>query len=260
MVAQQISQIAGVAQVIIGGAQKPAVRVQIDPGKLQARGLTLEDVRSVLAVANTDASKGSINNAEQSFTITANDQLLQADEYNDVIIGYRNGAPIQVRDVGQAVAGPETSISRRWPATSRPSSCWCSSSRAPTSSTPSIRSRSRYGGWRPSYHQASGSTPSSTGRRPSAPPSTTSRLTLALTICMVVLVILLFLRNLWATLIPGITVPLALLGATAMMYLFGFSLDNLSLMALTLAVGSWWTMPSWWWRTSIATSKPAPRR
>ena len=106
VVAQQISQITGVAQVIIGGEQKPAVRVQVDPAKLQARGLTLEDVRSVLAIANTDASKGSINGAQQSFTIAANDQLLKAEDYNDVIIAYRNGAPIRVRDVGQAVAGP----------------------------------------------------------------------------------------------------------------------------------------------------------
>ena len=107
VVAQQISQITGVAQVIIGGEQKPAIRVQVDPAKLQTRGLTLEDVRGVLAIATTDAAKGSINGARQSFTIAANDQLTKAEEYNNVIIAYRNGAPVRVRDVGQAVAGPQ---------------------------------------------------------------------------------------------------------------------------------------------------------
>src|SRR3954466_13864202 len=106
VLAQQISQITGVAQVTIGGEQKPAVRVQVDPAKLQTRGLTLEDVRGVLVNATTNAAKGSINNARQSFTIQANDQLSQASDYNDVIIAYRNGAPVRVRDVGQAVAGP----------------------------------------------------------------------------------------------------------------------------------------------------------
>ena len=237
VVAQQISQIAGVAQVIIGGEQKPAVRVQVDPAKLQARGLTLEDVRSVLAVANTDASKGSINNAEQSFTITANDQLLKADEYNDIIIGYRNGAPIQVRDVGQAVAGPEdvniAALSGDKPAVillvfKQPGANVINTvdqikvalRRLAAVMPPGIQIGTiidRTQTIRASVHDV--------------------EFTLALTICLVVLVILLFLRNFWATLIPGITVPLALLGATAMMYLFGFSLDNLSLMALTLAVG-----------------------
>ncbi len=107
VIAQQISQITGVAQVTIGGEQKPAIRVQVDPAKLQTRGLTFEDVRGVLGIANTNAAKGSINGAQQSFTIAANDQLTKAEQYNDVIIAYRNGAPIRVRDVGHAVAGPQ---------------------------------------------------------------------------------------------------------------------------------------------------------
>jgi multidrug efflux pump subunit AcrB len=156
VVAQQISQITGVAQVVIGGEQKPAVRVQVDPEKLEARGLTLEDVRGVLAVANTNASKGSINGARQSFTIAANDQLAKAEDYNDVIIAYRNGGPIRVRDVGHAVAGPQDVNV----ATSRPSYCWYSSSQAPTSSIRSIRSRPRCQRSPPSYHPACISTPS----------------------------------------------------------------------------------------------------
>src|SRR5262247_1663127 len=107
VMAQRISQITGVAQVIIGGEQKPAIRVQVDPAKLQTRGLTLEDVRGVLGIANTNAAKGSLNGAQQSFTIAANDQLTKAEDYNDVIIAYRNGAPVRVRDVGHAVAGPQ---------------------------------------------------------------------------------------------------------------------------------------------------------
>ena len=107
VMAQQISQISGVAQVIIGGEQKPAIRVQVDPARLQTRGLTLEDVRGVLAAATTQAAKGSINNARQSFTIQANDQLAKAGDYDNVIIAYRNGAPIRVRDVGHAIDGPE---------------------------------------------------------------------------------------------------------------------------------------------------------
>ena len=107
VVAQQISQIPGVAQVLIGGQQKPAIRVQVDPAKLQTRGLTLEDVRSVLANATTQAAKGLIQDQHQSFTIQSNDQIDKAEEYNDVIIAYRNGAPVRIRDIGHAVAGPE---------------------------------------------------------------------------------------------------------------------------------------------------------
>src|SRR5215470_6715458 len=107
VVAQQISQITGVAQVTIGGEQKPAIRVQVDPAKLQTRGLTLEDMRGVLTKATTNAAKGSINTDRQSFTIAANDQLTKSGDYNDVIIAYRNGAPVRVRDVGHAIDGPE---------------------------------------------------------------------------------------------------------------------------------------------------------
>ena len=107
IVAQQISQVSGVAQVQIGGQQRPAIRVQIDPARLTARGLTLEDVRSALSNATTDAAKGTVLGREQSFTIAANDQLTTAEPYNNVIIAYRNGAPVRVRDVGQAIDDDE---------------------------------------------------------------------------------------------------------------------------------------------------------
>ena len=107
VVAQQISQVSGVAQVIIGGQQRPAIRVQLDPAKLTARGLTLEDVRNALTNATTDAAKGTLLGRDQSFTIAANDQLTTAGPYNNVIIAYRNGAPIRVRDIGNAINAPQ---------------------------------------------------------------------------------------------------------------------------------------------------------
>ena len=237
VVAQQISQISGVAQVIIGGEQKPAVRVQIDPAKLQTRGLTLEDVRQVLAVANTDAAKGTINSDRQSFTIAANDQLVNADEYNDIIIAYRNGAPIRIRDVGQAEAGPQdvniAALTGDKPAVillvfKQPGANVIDTVDQINAAMPALAAVippgmhldtlvDRTQTIRASVHEV--------------------EFTLILSICLVVTVILLFLRNFWATLIPSITVPLALLGATGTMYLLGFSLDNLSLMALTLSVG-----------------------
>jgi hydrophobe/amphiphile efflux-1 (HAE1) family protein len=237
VVAQQISQITGVAQVLIGGEQKPAVRVQVDPEKLQARGLTLEDVRGVLAVANTDASKGSINGVRQSFTIAANDQLQTAEEYNDVIIAYRNGGPIRVRDVGHAVAGPQdvtiAALSGDNPAVillvfKQPGANVIDTVDQIKAAMPGLSAVIP-----PGMHLDTIVDRTQTIRASVQD----VEFTLALTICLVVMVILLFLRDFWATLIPSVTVPLALLGATAVMYLVGFSLDNLSLMALTLAVG-----------------------
>ena len=104
--AQQISQISGVAQVIIGGQQKPAIRIQIDPAKLVAKGLSLEDVRSQIAITTVDSPKGNIDGDTRAYTIYANDQLLDSKDWNDVIIAYRNGGPLRIRDIGQAVTGP----------------------------------------------------------------------------------------------------------------------------------------------------------
>jgi hydrophobe/amphiphile efflux-1 (HAE1) family protein len=235
--AQQISQVRGVAQVIIGGEQHPAIRIQVDPAKLASSGLTLEDVRSTLVNATTIAAKGTLNTEKTSFTIAANDQIIDPAPFDDVILAYRNGGPIRVRDVGQAVAGP------------------------------SDRTVAAYQNGKPGillivYKQPGANVidtvdqikeqlPRLTRNIPPAinisillDRTTTIRasvedveFTLMLTIVLVVLVILLFLRNFWATLIPGVTVPLALLGSFAMMYLLNFSLDNLSLMALTISVG-----------------------
>jgi hydrophobe/amphiphile efflux-1 (HAE1) family protein len=237
VVAQQISQIPGVAQVIIGGEQKPAVRVQVDPAKLQTRGLTLEDVRGVLALANTNASKGSINSARQSFTIAANDQLVKAEDYDDIIIAYRNGGPIRVRDVGHAVAGPQdvniAALSGDKPAVillvfKQPGANVISTVDQIKAAMPALAAVIPPGMKLDTIVDRTQTIRASVQD---------VEFTLALTIGLVVMVILLFLRDFWATVIPSVTVPLALMGAAAMMYLLGFSLDNLSLMALTLAVG-----------------------
>src|SRR5258707_461802 len=114
ILAQQISQIAGVAQVAIGGQQKPAVRVQIDPVKLAALGLQMEDVANVITAATVNAPKGSINGPKRAMTIYDNDQLLKAAPWNDVIVAYKNGAPIRIRDIGIAVDGPENRLLKAW--------------------------------------------------------------------------------------------------------------------------------------------------
>ncbi|MDP9083676.1 MAG: efflux RND transporter permease subunit, partial [Pseudomonadota bacterium] len=237
ILAQQISQIPGVAQVAIGGQQKPAIRVQIDPVKLAALGLEMEDVANVISVATVNAPKGSINGLQRSMTIYDNDQLLKAAPWNDVVVAYKNGAPVRIRDIGVAVDGPENALLTAW-----------------QSGKPGILLQ---------VFKQAGANVIETVQRvqsllphaiASVPPSikvdtlinrTTTiqasvhdvEITLLLTIALVVMVIFLFLRNAWATIIPGVTVPLALLGTVAMMYLFDYSLDNLSLMALTIAVG-----------------------
>src|SRR5580698_7961997 len=237
ILAQQISQIQGVAQVAIGGQQKPAVRVQIDPARLAALGLQMEDVAGVIAVATVDQPKGAINGPKRSMTIYDNDQLLKAAPWNDVIVAYKNGAPVRIRDIGVAVDGPENNLLTAW-------------------------QNGHNGILLLVYKQAGANVIDAVERvqallpraLASVPPSikvdtvanrTTTiqaavrdvEFTLALTIALVVLVIFLFLRNAWATIIPGVTVPLALLGTAAMMYVLHYSLDNLSLMALTIAVG-----------------------
>src|SRR5262249_37938249 len=111
---QQISQISGVAQVFIGGQQKPAIRIQVDPAKLVANGLSLEDVRSQIAIRTVDSPKGNIDGEKRAYTIYANDQLVDAKDWNNVIIAYRNGAPLRIRDIGQAIAGPENMKTAAW--------------------------------------------------------------------------------------------------------------------------------------------------
>ncbi len=235
--AQHISQLDGVAQVTIGGQQKPAIRIQIDPAKLVAKNISLEEIRSQIGVLTVDSPKGSFDGPIRSFTLYANDQLTEAGHWNDAVIAYRNGAPIRVSDVGEAVAGPEDSKQAAW-------------------------SDGKRGVFLVVFKQPGANVIDTVDRIQAALPHLLAALppeidvkvisdrtqtirasvhdvqfTLALTIGLVVMVIFLFLRSLWSTAIPAITVPLALCGAVAAMWAAGYSLDNLSLMALTISVG-----------------------
>jgi HAE1 family hydrophobic/amphiphilic exporter-1 len=237
ILAQQISQIAGIAQVSIGGQQKPAVRVQIDPNKLAAVGLQLEDVAGVINAATVDAPKGSINGAKRSMTIYDNDQLLKAKPWNDVVVAYKNGAPVRIRDIGMAVDGPENNLLTAWQ--NGRNGILLLIYKQPGANV--IDSVARVQALLP---RALAAVPPSIKVDTVANRTTTIKasvedveFTLVLTIALVVMVIFLFLRSAWATIIPGVTVPLALLGTAAMMYVLHYTLDNLSLMALTIAVG-----------------------
>jgi hydrophobe/amphiphile efflux-1 (HAE1) family protein len=235
--AQQISQIKGVAQVVIGGEQKPAVRVQVDPAKLQTRGLALEDVRTAIALATSNAPKGGVHNDNQSFTIAANDQLQRVADYDNVILAYRNGAPIRVRDVGQAVEGPQDTtigaLSMEQPSVllivfKQPGANVIETVDLVKASLPRIYSVLPHAIRLETIFDRTETIRASVRD---------VEFTLLLTIALVVLVVFLFLRHVRATLIPSATVPLAVLGAFAWMYLMSYSLDNLSLMGLTIAIG-----------------------
>jgi HAE1 family hydrophobic/amphiphilic exporter-1 len=237
ILAQQISQIPGVAQVSIGGQQKPAVRVQIDPTKLAALGLQMEDIAGVINAATVDAPKGAINGPTRSMTIYDNDQLLKAAPWNDVVVAYRNGGAVRVKDIGVAVDGPENTLITAWQ-NGRKGILLLIFKQPGANVIDAVRRVQEL------LPHALASMPPSIKVDTVANRTTTIKasvedveVTLGITIILVVLVIFLFLRNAWATIIPGVTVPLALLGTIAAMYVLSFSLDNLSLMALTIAVG-----------------------
>jgi HAE1 family hydrophobic/amphiphilic exporter-1 len=235
--AQQISQISGVAQVTIGGQQKPAVRIQIDPAKLVAKGLSLEDVRNQIAASTVDNAKGNVDGGTRSYTIYANDQLLKAKDWNDVIIAYRNGGPLRVRDIGSAVSGPEDAKQVAWANGKR--GVFLVVFKQPGANVIDTVDKIKaqlprlIASIPPTIKVSIISDRTQTIRAAVAD----VQFTLGLTILLVVLVIFVFLRSVWATIIPSVTVPLALLGACALMWAFGYTLDNLSLMALTISVG-----------------------
>jgi HAE1 family hydrophobic/amphiphilic exporter-1 len=237
ILAQQISQISGVSLVRIGGQQTPAVRVQVDPAKLVEKNLQLEDVRAQIGIATVDGPKGTITGAKQSFTIFDNDQITEAKDWNNVIIAYRNGAPVRIRDIGQAVPGPQDDLQAAWSNGKR--GVFLVIFKIPGSNV--IKTVQRI---KQALIHLQAAIPQNIKVDVVSDRTTTIRasvddvqFTLMLTIGLVVMVIFLFLRSLWATLIPSVTVPLALLGACAAMWGASYSLDNLSLMALTIAVG-----------------------
>ncbi|MGO4713971.1 multidrug efflux RND transporter permease subunit [Bradyrhizobium sp. 2TAF24] len=236
-ISQQISQLPGVGLVTIGGQQKPAIRIQLDPAKLATKGLSLEDVRAQLAVTTVNSPKGALDGTTRSYTIYANDQLTVAKDWNDVIVAYRNGAPLRIRDIGTAVAGPEDLKQAAWANGKR--GVFLVIFKQPGANV--IETVDRIKAALPRLELA---LPPAikidilSDRTQTIRASVADvQFTLLITIALVVLVIFLFLRNVWATIIPSITVPLALLGACALMWLAGYTLDNLSLMALTISVG-----------------------
>jgi hydrophobe/amphiphile efflux-1 (HAE1) family protein len=237
LVAQQLSQLEGVGQVLVGGQQTPAIRVQVDPAKLASMGLTLEDVRNVLTNATVDDPKGSINGPQQSYTIYANDQLTKAEPYNGIIIGYRNGAAIRIGDIGRAIDGPQNDQLAAWTNGKRGILLLvfkqANANVITTADSVKAKLPALENNIPPNVHMSVVSDRTLTIRASVGD----VEFTLMLAVGLVVMVIFLFLRNLWATIIPSITIPVALAGTLGAMYLCGFSLDNLSLMGLTIAVG-----------------------
>ena len=233
----RMSQIQGVGLVSIGGQKKPAIRVQIDPAKIAALGIQLEDVAGVIATASVNSPKGAINGVARNFVVYDNDQLLKAAPWNDVIVAYKNGAPVRIRDIGVAVDGPENNQLTAWQ--NGQDGILLLVYKQPGANIIDVVSRIEA-----ALPQVLSAVPASIKVDKVIDRTTTIKasvqdveLTLSLTIALVVMVIFLFLRNVWATIIPGVTIPLALLGTCGLMYILGYTLDNLSLMGLTIAVG-----------------------
>jgi hydrophobe/amphiphile efflux-1 (HAE1) family protein len=240
VLSQQLSQITGVSQVLVGGQQKPAIRVQLDPARLAAMGMTLEDVRTTLSNATVNSPKGSIDGARQSFTILDNDQLTDPAPYNNLIVAYKNGAPVRIGDIGRAVRGPQNRELAAWLDVGKfhrgvilimfkqPGANVISTVERIKAALPRLEASIP-----PAIHVQTIVDRTQTIRAS----VDDVEFTLLLSIALVIMVIFIFLRSLWATIIPSVTVPLALVGTFAVMYLLGYSLDNLSLMGLTIAVG-----------------------
>jgi len=237
VLAQKLSEVTGVGLVTIEGNQKPAVRVRINPTELASQGLSLEDVRTALMMNNVNAPKGSFDGPRQSYAINANDQIFSAAEFREVIVAYRNGAPVRMRDIGDVIDNVENVRLAGWvdgkPAVivdiqRQPGANIIETADRVKALLPRLRSTvppsvkisiltDRTATIRASVHDV--------------------QFTLVLAVLLVVLVIFVFLRKFWATVIPGVTLPLTLMGTFGIMSLIGFSLDNLSLMALTISTG-----------------------
>ena len=235
--AQKISQLPGVGLVSISGGQKPAVRIQANPTALAANGLSLEDLRTALAAQNVDQAKGVIDGPRQSFTIGANDQLLSSAQYSQVIVAYRNGAPIRLSDVANAVDGAENVMQAAWMNTTP--AVIVNIQRQPGANIISVADRIKA-----LLPQLQNSLPGAVKVNILTDRTNTIRASvrdvqfeLMLTVVLVVMVIFLFLRNLSATIIPSVAVPLSIVGTFGVMYLLGYSLNNLTLMALTISTG-----------------------
>src|SRR5438552_1513457 len=237
ILAQKISQVSGVGLVTINGAQKPAVRVQADPAALAGAGLTLEDLRTALAASNVNRPKGNLDGPRQDFMLATNDQLAKAASFRPLIIAYKNGAPVRLDDVADAVDGVENAQLAGWANTER--AIILNVQRQPGANV--IETADRVKALLPQLKAtlSQGVDVNILADRTETVRASVNdvQFTLVLTILLVVGVIYVFLRSLRATLIPGVAVPHSLIGTFGVMYLCGYSLNNLSLMALTISTG-----------------------
>jgi multidrug efflux pump len=241
LLAQKLSEVTGVGLVTIQGNQKPAVRVQVNPAAISALGLSLEDVRTILGQANVNAPKGSFDGPRQSYTIGSNDQIFSADAYKPIIVAYKNGAPIRLGDVANIIDSVENDQLAAWVGTK--------SGEKPAvlldiQRQPGANIIQTVDAVKQLLPRLTGTLPPSVKVTVLADRTETIRasvtdvqFTLLLTVALVVMVMFVFLRKLWATVITSVALPLSLIGTFGIMYLAGFSLDNLSLMALTISTG-----------------------
>ena len=235
--AQKISQQPGVGLVSISGGQRPAVRVQINPRALAAYGLAIDDLRTTLGNANVNTPKGNFDGPAQASTINANDQITDPSQYLSLVIAYRNGNPVRLSDVATVVSGPENTKLGAWANTTP--AVILNVQRQPGANVIQVVNTIKT-----LLPQLTSTLPAAVDVAVLTDRTTTIRASVAdvefelgLSVALVVMVIFVFLRNVPATIIPSLSVPLSLVGTLAVMYLLGFSLDNLSLMALTISTG-----------------------
>ncbi|MEY2411044.1 MAG: hydrophobic/amphiphilic exporter (mainly bacteria), family, partial [Verrucomicrobiota bacterium] len=237
LMAQRISMVNGVAQVSVFGAQTYAVRVQLDPNALASRGIGIDEVHSAIAEGNVNLPTGTLYGPSQAFTVQARGQLLKAADYRPLIVAYRNGQPVRLQELGRVLDSVQNDKIASWVNGTR--SIALSIQRQPGENTVRVVDDIRK--LMPTFRAQ---LPASVNFEILYDRSQTIResvhdveFTLGLTVCLVVMVIFLFLRNLSATIIPSLALPMSIIGTFAVMYLLGYSIDNLSLMALTLSVG-----------------------
>ena len=241
MMAQRISTVAGVAQVQVYGSQKYAVRIQLDPRELAARNIGIDDVAQAVRNGNVNLPTGTLYGRHQSFTVEADGQLTRAEAYGPLIVAYRNGAPVRLRDLGRAIDSVESDKQAAWNVTAQGSARTITLAIQKQPGTNTVQIVDRIRELFPSFQKQ---LPAAATLRVRFDRSIAIResvddvrFTLLLTLGLVVMVIFLFLRNLSATVIPSLALPLSIVGTFAVMYVLGFSLNNLTLMALTLSVG-----------------------
>jgi hydrophobe/amphiphile efflux-1 (HAE1) family protein len=237
VLAQKISQVPGVGQVFVGGGQQPAVRVQVDPQALAGMGLTLEDVRTALATSTVDQPKGALSDANRLHTLAANDQLLRAKDFAPLVIAYKDGAAVRLLDVANVIDSVENERVAGWADGQR--AVLLIIRRQPGANIIEVIERVKA-----LLPQLASSISPAIDVKVTLDRSQTIRasvadveFTLVVSVCLVVLVVFVFLRSVWATTIPSVAVPLSLVGTFGAMYLLSYSIDNLSLMALTISTG-----------------------